>query len=283
MFRPLIHHLSLLCLWLSTIALAQRECDLDGATSTYNQGGLIVPFDNLCGRDIDAALDYIWSAEQRRSDCIDRCVKQAPLCYGFDYTPYVSSSSANCWLLNGSFPASSATVRSWVADAGMLNPGFLAELPEDCKTLGLRGCFERDGGLGSGISGLATGTASLSSSATSRVSTTTAPSTVGSQQEPSAGLSTGAKAGIGAGAGLAALIAILCGVLFVLKRVKRNRTTAPSAMVQQSNTGDAYPPQKAESQIHACVATGGLELAEPRPAASAEQVHEIDGRARHEK
>ena len=274
MFLPLIHHLSLLCLWLLTVALAQSECDLDGATSTYNLGELIIPFDNLCGRDIDAALEYYWSAEQRRSDCIDRCVKHVPLCYGFDYTPYVSSSSSNCWLLNGSFPASSAVVRNYVADAGMLNPDFLAKLPEDCKTKGLRGCLE---------GGSATPTAELSSSATSGISMTTTSLTGGDREETSGGLSTGAKAGIGAGIGLAALIAILCGVLFVLKRVKRKRTTAPSAMVHQSNTGDVYPSHKAESQIHACVATGGLELAEPRPAAGAEQVHEIDGRARHEK
>jgi hypothetical protein len=273
MFCHLVYHLGLLCLWLSTVALAQRECDLDGATSTYNLGELIIPFDNLCGRDIGAALDYYSSAEQRRSDCIDRCVKQAPLCYGFDYTPYVSSTSNNCWLMNGSFSTSSAKVQNYVVDAGMLNPDFLAKLPEDCKTKGLRGCLE---------GGLATPTASLSSSATSGVSTTS-PSTGGDRQETSGGLSTGAKAGIGAGVGLAALIAILCGVLFILERVKRKRATAPSAMVQQSNTGDVYPSHKAGSQIHAYVATGGLELAEPRPGMpAAEQVHEIDGRARHE-
>jgi hypothetical protein len=49
MFCHLVYHLGLLCLWLSTVALAQRECDLDGATSTYNLGELIIPFDNLCG------------------------------------------------------------------------------------------------------------------------------------------------------------------------------------------------------------------------------------------
>jgi hypothetical protein len=265
MFVPSIHHLSLLCIWLPSLALALRECDLDGATSTYTQGELIIPFDNLCGRDINAHLDYAPSAEQRRSDCLDRCVRQAPLCYGFDYSPYIRQSDNNCYLMNDSFPASSATERSFVADAGMLNPEYLARLPEDCKSLGLRGCFERYGPLGS---------FSTASSATPTASS-------------SGGLSTGAKAGIGAGAGLVALIAILCGVLFILKRVKRKRSRSPSNTVQQSNHGgDTYPSHKAESQTHVCEAASGPELAEPSssmPAASSEQVHEIDGRARHEK
>lgn len=281
MLVPLVPNLGFLCLWLSSVALAQRDCDRDGETSTYSLNGLIVPFDNLCGRDIeDPTLDFGESSEQRRSDCIARCVRQAPLCYGFDYSPYYGPTPANCYLKKDSFPESNATYRGFVADAGMLNPKFLAQLPEHCKSLGLRGCFELYGPLGGfSTAGSASPTASATPTAPSSSSSSSGASTTGDQQEASGGLSTGAKAGIGAGAGLAALTAILCGVLFSLRRVKRKRATAPSATVLRSNAGDAYPPHKAEPQIHACVATGGLELAEPR---STEQVHEIDGGARHE-
>lgn len=283
MFDSSIQPLFLLFLWLTSAALAQRDCDNDGATSTYNESGLIVPFDNLCGRDIEASLDFFASPEQRRSDCLDRCVKQAPLCYGFDYTPYVSSSQANCWLMNGTFLASNATERGFVADAAMLNPNFLNQLPENCKTLGLRGCFERNGQLNFSTSNLATPTAPTS---TSEASTTAALSTVRDQQHASGTLSTGAKAGIGAGVGLVALIAMLCGILFVLRRVKRYRATVPPTEAQQDLHGDANSPYKAKSQIYARMATSLPGLASTSPtmaAASAEQVYEIDGRTRHEK
>jgi hypothetical protein len=287
MLVPSIPNLSFLCLGLSSVALAQqRECDLDGETSTYSQSGLIVRFDNLCGKDFETStLDFAHSVQQRRSDCLERCVRWAPLCYGFDYGPYTDLDKVNCFLRNGFLPASDARQGTWAADSAMLNPDFLAQLPDDCKGLGLRGCFEKYGHLGNGTAGLATPTASSSASTTSGVSTTAPPSTGGDRQQTSEGLSAGAKAGIGAGAGSAALIAILCVVLFVLKRVKRKRATTPYTTVQQSNNGDADSLHKAEAQIHGCVATGGLELAESSPGmseADAERFHEIDGRARHE-
>ena len=267
-----IPNLSFLCLWLSSVALAQqRECDRDGETSTYNQNGLTVPFDNLCGRNITAALSYGWTPEQRRSDCIDRCVKQAPLCYGFNYTPYLDPFQANCILMKDSVPASNVTDRGLVADAATLNPDFLAQLPDDCKTLGLRGCFEKYGHLGTGTADLATPTASSSSSTTS---TTAAPST------GSGGLTMEQKVGISAGfGGAAASIAMLCVALYVLRCVKRKRATGSYNTVQQSNNGDTHPQHEAEA------ATGGLELASTSPGileANAEPFHEIGGRARHE-
>lgn len=258
-----ISNLSFLCLWLSSVALAQqRECDRDGETSTYNQNGLTVPFDNLCGRNITAALSYGWTPEQRRSDCIDRCVKQAPLCYGFNYTPYIDPFQANCILMKDSVPASSVTDRGLVADAATLDPDFLAQLPDDCKTLGLRGCFEKYGHLGTGTADLATPTASSSSSTTS---TTAAPST------GSGDLTREEKIGIGAGLGGATgSIAILCVVWFVRRCVKRKRATGSYNTVQQHGAN---------------AATGGLELASTSPGvfeANAEPFHEIGGRSPHE-
>lgn len=292
LFVPSIQFSCFFGLLLATAALAQRDCEKDGATSTYNQSGLIVPFNNLCGRDIEAALDFFASPEQRRSDCLDRCVRQVPLCYGFDYGPYVSSSQNNCWLMNGTFPASNATNRNFVADAAMLSPDFLARLPQNCRTLGLRGCFEQNGQLDFSTSSSAAPTAS---SSTQRLSATTTPTETptGSVQRPGdsgGGLSTGAKAGIGAGIGLAALIAILSGLLFVLKRLKRRRagavTQVPSTEAQQTGHGDTYSQHKGESHIYAHMGTNSPGLAAfvpAKPAAETEQVHEIDGSARHEK
>lgn len=125
-----IKSLCVVWLWLAASALAQRDCEKDGDTSTYNQNSLVVPFKNLCGRDIEAFLDYLSSSEPRRSDCIDRCVKQAPLCYGFDYTPYTSNSQNNCYLMNGTLKASNSTYRNFVADAGMLDSNLATKLPK---------------------------------------------------------------------------------------------------------------------------------------------------------
>ena len=274
-----VPNLSFLCLWLSSVALAQqRECDRDGELSFYNQSRLIIPFNNLCGKNITAALDYGWTPEQRRSDCIDRCVKQAPLCYGFNYTPYIDPFQANCVLMKDLIPASNVTeAQGFVADAAKLDPDFLAQLPDDCKSLGLRGCFEKYGHLGNITAGLATPTASLSASTTPGGSTTAPPSTGEDQQQKSRGLSTGDIVGISLGS--AAFVAILNVGWCVLKRVKRKRAIGSYNTVQQSNNGNTHPPHKAEA------ATGRLELASISPGvfeANAEPFHEIEGCARHE-
>lgn len=275
---------SLLWHLFTTAALAQSACEKDGATSTYNQDGIVITFNNLCGKDVEAPLDYFRSPEPRRSDCIDRCVKQGPLCYGFDYTPYVSSSQNNCYLLNGTFEASNATYRNFVADAAMLDPDLVAKLPQSCRRLSLRDCFEQNSQLFPSASSSALPTASSSP-------TTTAAQT-GSEQTAgnSGGLSTGAKAGIGAGVGLVALIAILSGILIILRRVKHKRAASNSAALpgegQETNYRSAYPQQEGKSQIYAHTETNSSGLAAPTgtgPASGVEQIHEIDGRARHEK
>jgi hypothetical protein len=282
-------HLFLFWLWLAAVALAQRDCEKDGNTSTYNQNGLVVPFENLCGKDIEASLDYFSSSEPRRSDCIDRCVKQAPLCYGFDYTPYTSNSQHNCYLMNGTFKASNATYRNFVADAAMLDPNLATKLPKSCQTLSLRECLEKNVQLVPSAS--ATSNSSSPSTSFPGASPTSSPSSTDSGQLTGGpgGLSTGAKAGIGAGIGLIVLIAVLGGVLLLLKRVKRKRAAANSpvslAETQQASLGAVYPENKAGSH-YAHMESGSPAPVPPhpvRPAPDVEQVHEIDGRPRHEK
>ncbi|KAF1932616.1 uncharacterized protein M421DRAFT_88992 [Didymella exigua CBS 183.55] len=267
-----------------TVALAQSDCEKDGDTSTYNSDGLIVPFKNLCGKDIEAPLDYFSSSELRRSDCIDRCVQRAPLCYGFDYTPYVGNSK-NCWLMNGTFEASNATYRKFVADAAMLDPNLAVKLPQDCQRLSLRDCLERNSQIIPAASVSATPTASSSSTSTAET-----PTGSGQTTGDSGGLSVGAKAGIGAGVGLAALTALLGGILCVLKRVKQKRAAPNSAIlskgVQQTDQGSVYPQQKMESQTYAHMKANSAGLTAPNAAKAAsivEQIHEIDGSPRHEK
>ena len=289
---PSIRHLCLLWLWLAASAFAQRECEKDGDTSTYNQNSLVVPFRNLCGKDVEASLDYFSSSEPRRSDCIDRCVKQAPLCYGFDYTPYTSNSQNNCYLMNGTFKASNATYRNFVADAGMLDPNLAIKLPKSCQSLSLRECLEKNAQLVPSAS--ATSTSSSSSTSISTASTTSAPTAGSSNNEQATagtgGLSTGAKAGIGAGIGLVALIAVLSGLLLLLRRVKRRRRGAQlpvlAAEAELDSYSKPYPQHKAESQTHAHMEASSPAIAAPKPvdtASSVEQIHEMDGRPRHEK
>jgi hypothetical protein len=283
-FASLIRHFYLLVFSLTITCLAQSDCEKDGDTSTYDQNGLVISFKNLCGKDIEAPLDYSSSPEPKRSDCINRCVEQAPLCYGFDYTPYVSSSQNNCYLMNGTFEASNATYRNFVADAAMLDPNLVVRLPQSCQRLSLRDCFEQNSQPASNASSSAP--APSSSSTFLSGATTSAPtaSSTGSGHTTgdSEGLSTGAKAGIGAGIGLVALIAILSGILIVLKRVKRKRAAASSAGLsaetQQAKQGNMYLQHKAGSQTCAHIDTSSLELA-----SGTEEVYEIDGRARHEK
>lgn len=285
-----IKELSISWIWLAALALAQRDCEKDGETSVYNQSGLVVPFENLCGRDIRAAVDFPdATSEQRRSDCLDRCVRKAPLCYGFDYGPYISPTQSNCWLMNATFAASSAIKQTFIADAAMLSTDLLAQLPNNCGTLGLRGCFERNSQLGTSISSSTT-----PSTSSDHVSTPNNPTTISSGIRASAkssdGFPTSAKIGIGAGVGLVALIAILSGILLVLKRVKRKRqaTNYPviAAEIGQEEHGSRYSRDKTETQTHAHMAPSSPAPAPSCPiktASSVEQVHEIDGQPRHEK
>ncbi|KAF2268573.1 hypothetical protein CC78DRAFT_377608 [Lojkania enalia] len=120
-------------------SFAQSGCEAN--TSTYGQNGLVISFKNLCGRDIAAQVDFPDPTnELTRSDCINRCVEKAPLCYGLDFTR-PGTVEFSCWFMNATFPESSALLQSYTVDAAMLSSEFLARLSGDCLIMGLLGCY----------------------------------------------------------------------------------------------------------------------------------------------
>ncbi|KAJ8112704.1 hypothetical protein OPT61_g4989 [Boeremia exigua] len=164
-FRPLFR---LWCL-LPSLVTAQEGCH--GDTSIYNSNGLVVPFKNLCGKDIMKPVDFLDPTNERTwSDCLDRCVMKAPLCYGFDFTPY-GTTAFSCWLMNATFSESDAIAQTRTVDAAMLSPEFLNSMSSDCKTLGLQGCFKKNGQIN--FLPTTTGTPSESSNRASRIFTIT--------------------------------------------------------------------------------------------------------------
>ncbi|KAF2133616.1 hypothetical protein P153DRAFT_382045 [Dothidotthia symphoricarpi CBS 119687] len=207
--------------------MAQTACQ--GATSTYNQSGLVVPFKNLCGKDIQARVDYLSPTDELSwSACLARCVESAPLCYGFDYTPHGLSTS-NCWLMGAAFLESSALAQTYTVDAAMLGDDVLDGLSGDCLRLGLLGCYQKGVRIGLGTS-TSTPTSATSATTTglSRDSTGTSISTASASASPSpspegsSGPSTGTKAGIGAGVGGAVILA--CIVLgFVISKCRKSK------------------------------------------------------------
>lgn len=252
--------------WLlvSRSAIAQGGCR--GDTSIYNQNGLNVPFKNLCGKDIQKVVDFLDPTDELTwSDCLDRCVMKAPLCYGFDFTPY-GTTDFSCWLMNDTFAEGDAKKQAYTVDAAMLSSDFLTRLSNDCRTLGLQGCFQKNGQLSANTSSLAS---------------------------KSNGLSTGAKAGIGAGVGVVALIAISIVVACVLKRRKQKQERGGPAAYSCTNDtlvdDDAHHPGMAELQADRYGLYGSPELegsAAPMQMfafVSHKQIHEIDGVSRYEK
>jgi hypothetical protein len=226
---------SVILLAFTTTILAQSS-SCAGDTSSYPLNGLIIPFKNLCGKDISAAVDFLdptW--ETSFGDCMRKCVEKKPLCYGFDYN--LGPMQANCWLMNASFPESATTeALNPRVDAAMLSSEILSGLSEDCKSLGLKGCWSKNGALAAASSTARTSTSTSTLrvvaaattglvTSSSGVTTTTAPSTTPGTGTPppvpSNGLSTGAKAGIGAGVGAAALLFIGLAVIVLLKRRRK--------------------------------------------------------------
>lgn len=307
LFRSLFQTWSLL----SSLVAAQGGCR--GDTSIYNLNGLVVPFKNLCGKDIQKVVDFLDPTDERTwSDCLDRCVMKAPLCYGFDFTPY-GTTDFSCWLMNATFSESDAVTQTYTVDAAMLSPEFLNSLSGDCKTLGLQGCFQKNGqlGTGTGITSSATEMPSITSAtlvATTAVTTkadgevstivltmvtiasTTAAATAVSTSN-SNGLSTGAKAGIGAGAGAIALVAIFLVAVCVLRRRKR-KERAPLAYEggnEKVAYNDPHMQGMAELQAQQYGPYGSPELVGSAPpekahaSAEQDQIHEIDGSSRYEK
>lgn len=236
-------------LWFLIITRTFAQSGCEGDTSTYNQNGLIVSFENLCGKDITAQVDFLDPTNELTwSDCLDRCVEKEPLCYGFDFTP-PGTASFSCWLMNATFPESSALTQSYPVDAAMLSPGVLSGLSDDCRTMGLLGCYQKNGQLGTGTtttripstttrqrlpttSSVMTATTAVITGAGGGVTTIIMTVVAGSTSTASSGpiphdggLSTGAKAGIGAGIGVVVLLAGIAGGVFLLKRRKRREQT----------------------------------------------------------
>lgn len=289
-----------------------------GDASIYTQNGLVVPFKNLCGKDIQKKVDFLDPTDERTwSDCLDRCVTKKPLCYGFDFTPYGTTANS-CWLMNATFLESDAVTQTYTVDAAMLSQGFLDGLSSDCTTLGLEGCFKKNGQLGVSSrpeqTTIATGQTSTQPNlvtpatiATStaitdtdgRVSTivlttvtmvSTAAATPASDSKQ---LSTGATAGIGAGAGAVALIIVLVLAVCILKRRKRAQSndSSPTYVSENEKMGYSglYRQDMAELQAYTHGPYGSPELpgsALPKGApafAAQEEVHEIDGSSRYER
>jgi len=252
--------------WLLVItrAFAQRS-SCSGDISTYNRNGLIIPFKNLCGKDITAKVDFYDPTDELNwSDCLYRCVEKAPMCYGFDFTPY-GSTDFSCWLMNATFPESSALSQNYTVDAAMLTADFLAGISDDCRTLGLLGCFQKNGQLGRSTT--TTQASSMTTTISSAIKTTSTTdisgnaATVGNHAgstgpaipgPPShhAGLSTGAKAGIGVGVGVAVLIVGFAIGVLILRRRKLTAQEAehPSA---SDKIVDTDPPRNGRAELPA--------------------------------
>ncbi|KAF2878517.1 hypothetical protein BDV95DRAFT_601155 [Massariosphaeria phaeospora] len=238
-----------LCTWFLAIAYAAAQSGCAGDTSTYDEQGLSVDFQNLCGKDITAQVDFMDPTNEATwSQCLARCVEKEPLCYGFDFTP-LDTAPFNCWLMNGTFAVDTAVSQPYAVDAAMLGSELLAGLSEDCKSMGLVGCFEKNGRLGtetataektpSSTSPPVTAAAAPPSTTSDALGPTTIVVTVtaGGATSPSAppspeskrrGLSTGAKAGIGAGIGVIALLGAITGGFLLLQRRNQRALGAPA-------------------------------------------------------
>ncbi|KAH7413582.1 hypothetical protein DE146DRAFT_638093 [Phaeosphaeria sp. MPI-PUGE-AT-0046c] len=229
--------------WLLIFTLLhQAAADCVGDTATYNESGLVVPFKNLCNKDISASVDFSDPTnEPSRASCIRRCVQKAPLCYGLDYVED-GSSRFNCWLMAGYFTENQTTASGSV-NAAMLMPDFLSSLSGECIQLGIYDCWQKNGRVGTvtasstAVSSATTNTASSASAApTTRPggSTSTMPAS-----SSDSSLSTGAKAGIGAGIGVVALMGIFAAVFFLLRHWKK-RNMSP----QVTHGNELHPTEK---------------------------------------
>jgi hypothetical protein len=208
--------------------------------TVYNSSGLVAPFNNLCGKDISAPVDFPESyLEVSFADCMARCVEKKPLCYGFDFRP-LGSGATNCWLMADAFDERTAVSRDFVADAAMLGPDLLGSMANECKELGLLGCFQKNGGWKQDPTAGMTSLSSAVPSASSSVSMTTSSTTATSSTAPVSkdGLSAGASAGIGVGVGLVVLGAVLVGILFLLRRRRKQKARNISGGAVEAGPGE---------------------------------------------
>lgn len=256
--------------------LGKAEADCIGDTATYNESGLVVPFKNLCNKDISASVDFNDpSNEPSRTYCLRRCVQKAPLCYGLDYVED-GSSQFNCWLMKGYF-TEIQTTSSGSVNAAMLMPDFLSSLSGECIQLGIYGCWQKNGRVGTAIASstavslASTNTAPIASSKT--VSSPTSSTGALAASSSNSGLSTGAKAGIGAGVGIAALVGIITAVsLLIRRRSKRNRDAGDGIYVEELRPIEKYAGRANNDGVSELPAQdtqhGRAELESPEPLAS---------------
>ena len=165
--------------------------------------------------------------------------------------------------MNATFDADTAVYPGYVVDAAMLGPDLLNELSDDCLTLGLWGCFLKNGG----IQNETTSTSPAASSTTSVTSTPSASSITNAAPSKSNGLSAGAKGGIVAG--IVAVTVMLVGslVAFVVVRKRKQRVRhAPDASAAEVSAQN----QRIELLAH----KGSYSTAE---LASPDSVHELGG------
>jgi hypothetical protein len=280
-----LQHMGMVILLVFTASVIGQSSSCKGDTSSYPLNGLIIPFKNLCGKDISAPYDFLDSTwEASFGACMQKCVDKKPLCYGFDYN--LGPMQANCWLMNASFPESATTeALNPRVDAAMLSSEVLDGLSADCKSLGLKECWSRNGALAASstartltstqqdVAAAATGTAT----STTAVATTTASSVTSGTSTPppvpSNGLSTGAKAGIGAGVGAAALVLIGIAVIVLLKR--RKNKSFQEDITQVNNVPEkpmaAYNPHRGTAELsvqHGLYADAELEGTSAAPTAT---------------
>lgn len=220
--------------WFLLLAQTFAQSSCEGNTSTYEQNGLVVPFENFCGLGLEAGINFPDSTKESSwADCQSRCVEKEPLCFGF----YYNRNNTNCYQWYRAPYPDTSTIPKTVGDSAMLTPDFVAGLSSDCRKLGLWGCFEKngqfeaDGSLVSSDSSSASVSTPSTLSSSSRVvstafsvsSNTPSPTVTTTNiassdaQSDDEGLSTGAKAGIGSGIGVLVLALCVVGAYFFLK------------------------------------------------------------------
>jgi len=104
-----------------------------GNTTVYEKNNLNATFKNFCGDDIQAAVDMSNSPQATWDDCLDACIESNPLCYGFDYGPFIDWTSSNCWLMGKTFPDDSPQPAEGISSC-KLDTNSLPGLSDACPT-----------------------------------------------------------------------------------------------------------------------------------------------------
>lgn len=213
------------------LMLRHVEADCVGDTLNYNSSGIFVPFKNLCGRDINATVDFVARHVTNRNDCLGLCVSRTTLCYGFDYNEAPRSGSVNnCYLMGGMFEERD-TIPEATGNAAMLMPEFRNEYLNQCGTRGLQECLHDQ--RAAPTSGSASNATTLQNSpvSTSR-------------------LSTGSRVGIGSAVAVVVSLVILAVASLLLNRRKTSLCSGEN--ICQTQTPDfekSVAPSDADGEL----------------------------------